>query len=158
EVLSPELTAAMQIVWVRMARPGPVDYLRQILDHKQRLAAAASQWMIPVYDGDTSDPRFVREAFYQQLLSRLSNAYATRAATQFRARVTAKCVEPIADQPPRLLGSVIDRASAGETRSEITLTSPKLALERAGAAPLPFLLLAPDQLRQDGAVVPRIEL
>ncbi len=156
ETLTPEFTGPAQIVAARQG--GGVDYLQQILDQKKLLATAASQWMIPLYAGETADPQYVRAAFYEQLLGRLANAYATRAAIQFAATVTAAIGDPFSTQPPRLFGNIVDNAAAGEERSEITLTSPKLDLATASGVPLPFLLLAAATVREDGAIVGKIDL
>jgi LysM repeat protein len=158
DALTPEFTAPIQIVGARKSPASPIDYLQQILDEKKKFATAASLWMIPVFQDSQADPKNVREAFYQQLLSRLSNAYATRAAVQFTATVSADIEEPIANQLPRLFGNIIDHVAEGEPRSEITLTSPKLALASGTGVPLPFLLLASPNVTEDGAVVPSIDL
>jgi hypothetical protein len=159
QALAPEFTAPIQIISARTAGSGPrVDYLQKILDQKKLFAVSASKWMIPVYEGETTDATAARAAFYQQLLTRLSNAYTTRAAIQFDAKVNATIVEPIATVNARLFGSVLDARAAGEARSEITLTSPKLALAVSDHTPLPFLLMAPDQVEEDGAVVKAIDL
>ncbi|CAJ3254289.1 LysM domain-containing protein [Burkholderia pseudomallei] len=102
DVLTPQFTAPMQIVGELKS----ADYLQSILDGKKGLATVAKLWMIPVFAGETSDPSAAREAFYQQLLVRLSAAYTTRAAVEFHANVTADVIEPAADQPPRLFGPV----------------------------------------------------
>jgi hypothetical protein len=159
DVLTPEFTSATQIVSAHASQPEmPENYLQQILDQKKLLAAAASLWMVPVFLDENTDPTTAQAAFYQQLLSRLSNAYGTRAAIQFSATVNASIVEPGTTTSPRLFGNIIDNATVGEPRSEITLTSPKLSLETTPEAPLPFLLLAADNVREDGAIVAEIEL
>jgi len=91
-VLSPEYTAAIQLVdkWKG------TDYLADILAQKKLLACIVSQWMIPVFDGETADPTSAQEAFYQQLLARLSNAYTTRAAIEFKANVQADINDALA--------------------------------------------------------------
>jgi len=159
QTLTPAFTAPIQIVSARSASAGsPIDYLQQILDQKKLFAVSAAKWMIPVYAGESSDATAVREAFYQQLLSRLSNAYTTRAAIQFEAKVNATIHEPIATVTPRLFGNILNTVPGQETGSEITLTSPKLPLAVAANAPLAFLLMAPDQVTTDGAVVAAIQL
>ncbi|MDQ7981740.1 Ig-like domain-containing protein [Paraburkholderia sp. SARCC-3016] len=102
DVLTPQFTAPTQIVGELKS----TDYLQAILDGKKGLAKIAKLWMVPVFAGETTDPSAARDAFYQQLLVRLSAAYTTRAAVEFHANVTADVTEPAADQPPRLFGPV----------------------------------------------------
>jgi len=103
-VLSPGLTAPIQILGALVG----TDYLATLLDQKEALAAAAKLWMVPVFEDQASaDAGDAQDAFYQQMLSRLSNAYAIRAAVQLDAAVTADVSEALADQPPRLFGPVV---------------------------------------------------
>lgn len=160
-VLSPEFIAATQIVGTHQG----IDYLQQILDQKKALAKIVKLWMIPIYQGEVADPRNAQEAFYQQLLERLSNAYTTRAAIQFEASVNADIDDPLATQPPRLFGNVLQNQMTGvmsqinEPKSEITLTSPKLQLKTSADEPLAFLLTAPDTVKGGGGqVLPNLTL
>ena len=123
ELLSPEFTAAMQIVQAQRE----INWLQEILDAKSALATAVSKWMIPLYAEDETSAGSIQEAYYQQLLSRLSNAYDIKAGIEFTAFVAA---DPPLDgeTPPQLFGAVRDDAAQGLQRSDITLTSPKLAL------------------------------
>ncbi|MFI6599275.1 LysM peptidoglycan-binding domain-containing protein [Nonomuraea sp. NPDC050536] len=155
DTLAPEFTSAMRIV---TARTGGTDHLQEILDQKKLLATAVSTWMIPLYAGQTPDPTAVQGEFYQYLLSRLSNAYSTRAGIQFTAAVDADIKDPLATTAPRLFGDVVDRMAEGEQRGEITLTSPKLPLTTAKDAALPFLLMAPETVSEHGAIVGSIDL
>ena len=154
ETLSPEFVSSIRIVSARTDH----DYLADLLAHKQLLATAISQWMIPLYEGEHPDPGPVREAFYQQLLSRLSNAYNVSAGITFSADVTAGIDDPAAQYPPRLFGAIQDQRAEGERRGEITLTSPKLPLQTATGATLPFLLSAPETVDADGTVVGSLDL
>jgi LysM repeat protein len=104
-VLMPEFTAAIQIVDKQPSVE--IDYLQQILDQKKRVAQIAKLWMIPVFKDASSDTTAIREAFYQQLLSRLMNAYTTRAGIQYTASVNANIQDPLAEEPPRLFGSIV---------------------------------------------------
>lgn len=157
-VLSPEFTAATQIVGDNKR----VNYLQQILDQKKLLAEITKKWMIAVFDGETADAGSVQEAFYQQLLQKLSNAYATRAGIQFLAKVNADVNEPIAEQPPRLFGNVVQNQPEGSDngpKSEVSLTSPKIELKTNPATPLAFLLNGPSTVRgAGGEILPNIEL
>lgn len=163
-VLMPELTAAIQIVDKRKGK----NYLQQILEQKKTLADIIKKWIVPVFRDENPDPSYVREVFYQQLLSRLSNAYTTRAAVQFNADVKAAIKEPPAMRPPRLSGRIIQKEitdssyfqqEAGKPGIDISLTSPKLTLKTGTGLPVPFLLTAPEIIRNDnGAVLPNIIL
>ena len=160
EILAPQFTAAIQIVDKDVAGDG---FLVKILAQKEKLADAVAQWMIPLYAAQNPpDPAAVREAFRQQLLSRLSSAYDTRAAIQFSAAVKAAITETGATEPPRLSGGIVDLVGQslpeGERRSEIGLTSPKLSLADSPAAPLAILLSAPETVDRDGAVVGSVDL
>ena len=153
DVLTPEYTAAIQIV----ARRFGVDFLSNLLSQKELLARAVSRWMIALYAGETADAGAVQDAFYQQLLVRLSRAYEISAAIQFDVTVNASIDEPTAQHPPRLSGPVVNRRSESERRSDVTITSPKLPL-RQGAATLPFLLTAPETVNAQGLVLGAIDL
>ncbi|MGC3028960.1 LysM peptidoglycan-binding domain-containing protein [Burkholderia sp. DN3021] len=102
-VLTPQFTAPIQIVGELKS----TDFLQTILDGKKGLAQLAKLWMIPVFAGESADPGPARDAFYQQLLVRLSAAYTTRAAVEFQASVTADVVEAAVDYPPRLFGPAV---------------------------------------------------
>ncbi len=164
-LLAPQYTAPMQIVGKKKNR----DYIGRILKQKKTLAAIAKRLMIPAFAGESADATAAQEAFYQQMLSRLSNAYSTRAAMQFTADVKAD-VPYIPGYPPQLYGNIIlnkmtsERSGAQsgtgeEGESRVAFTSPKLALETKANQPFAFLLSAPDTVRSDtGSVVPAIRL
>lgn len=153
QTLTPEFVSAMRIVTNKL---NTRDYLREILVQKELLATAVSKWMIALNAGGPTGTGAVQEVFRQQLLGRLSAAYDVSAGIQFAADVIAE--ETTAQWPPRLTGAIIDKKTEGESRSEITLTSPKLDLRRAQRVPLPFLLTAPETVNADGAVVGAINL
>ena len=163
-IMAPEFTAAIQIV----GEHKNTDYLQKILDQKKALAAIIKQWMKRVFKGETTDPKNAQEAYYQQLLERLSNAYTTHAAVQFEANVNANIKDLPADKPPHLFGNIIQKGTTNsgnaenggtESKSEISLTSPKLELETGSDKPLTFLLTAPDVVKGvDGQVVPNVTL
>jgi LysM repeat protein len=98
-VLSPEFTAAMQLV----DKKKNTAYLKELLGSKESLADIVKEWMIPVFSGEAADAAAVKEAFKQQLLEKLTNAYTTQAAVQFHATVSADAAAGIA---PRLYGSI----------------------------------------------------
>jgi hypothetical protein len=158
DVLSPEFTAAMQIVGVRKG----INRLAELLVQKGLLATAVSKLMIPLYKLDKNqEPAFVQSVYHQQLLTRLANAYDIKAGIQFRASVFAQGGG--AGQPPMLFGAVHDDPPESDEeedlrRSDITLTSPKLALEQNGSVPLPILLGAPETVTTDGAVAGSVDL
>jgi hypothetical protein len=155
DVLSPALTAATLIV----ARDTRTPYLDQMLAQKAKLAAIVSQWMIPVFRGETASPAEVREVYRQQMLSALSNAYTTRAGIRYLAAVTADIDDPLGAEPPRLYGGISDSALPPSVASQISLTSPKLELSTGADRPLAFLLSAPEALRgAGGEILPAIDL
>jgi LysM repeat protein len=107
-VLSPRYTAAMQIVAMQPVPDGKThDWLGDLLTLKRRLAEATQGWMIAIFkDQKGADAGKAQAAYLQQLLSRLSNAYATRAAVGFEASVTANVDDPLGVLPPNLYGAV----------------------------------------------------
>jgi LysM repeat protein len=141
-LLTPQFTAAIQLVGELYTTP--TDFLKQVLGDytpeevkqgskggKKSLAGIASRWMVPVFaDQGGADTTNVVESFYQQLLVRLANAYATRAAVQFTADVRADVPDAIA---PRLFGNVTAAGVAlqsatvpedGSTTVTLTFTGP----------------------------------
>ncbi|HKP77071.1 MAG TPA: hypothetical protein VJT67_16185, partial [Longimicrobiaceae bacterium] len=111
-LLTPQFTAAIQLAGELYSVP--TNFLQQVLGDyppeqqtkggKKSLAGIASRWMIPVFvDQEGAETTDVVEAFFQQLLVRLSNAYAVRAGVQFGADVWADVPQPVA---PRLFGTV----------------------------------------------------
>ncbi|MCF6404889.1 LysM peptidoglycan-binding domain-containing protein [Chitinophaga filiformis] len=99
DVLSPEFTAAIQLV----DNKKQTTYLQDLLANKEALADIVKEWMIPVFQDETANADAVKEAFKQSLLVKLGNAYATQAGIQFHATVSADAAENIA---PRLYGSI----------------------------------------------------
>ncbi|MGS2763399.1 hypothetical protein [Sinomicrobium sp. M5D2P9] len=100
-VLTPAFTAAIQLVDENLYK----TYLEQILDAKRSLAAIAKELMIPVYQDTDWDPAEAQETFEQQLLIELSNAYTTKAAIGFSAKVETDQTNKI---PPRLYGNIVE--------------------------------------------------
>ncbi|WP_083729552.1 LysM peptidoglycan-binding domain-containing protein [[Flexibacter] sp. ATCC 35208] len=98
-VLSPEFTAAIQLV----DNKKQTTYLKDLLAGKKALADIVKNWMVPVFRDENPNADAVREAFKQQLLVKLTNAYTTQAAVQFHANVSADATIDIA---PRLYGSI----------------------------------------------------
>ncbi|SFD59816.1 LysM domain-containing protein [Chitinophaga sp. CF118] len=99
DVLSPEFTAAIQLV----DNKKQTTYLEDLLAGKKALADIVKEWMIPVFSGETANADAVKESFKQLLLVKLGNAYTTQAAVQFHATVSADAAEGIF---PRLYGSI----------------------------------------------------
>ncbi len=155
-VLTPTFTASMQIV----GRLRSKDYLRAILDAKAGLADIVKDLMVPVFEGDTSDPAAARDAFRQQLLVALGNAYTTAGALTYTASVHADIAGPPGAIPPRLYGTVsAESPTSGSDASKVSFTSPKLTLATAEAAPLSFLVSAPEVVRgAQGEVLPCLDL
>ncbi len=84
-VLSPEFTAAIQLV----DNHQHTTYLETILENKKRLADIVKNWMDFVFVGESGSTTEIQEAFRQQVLVRLSNAYTVKAGVQYTARVQA---------------------------------------------------------------------
>lgn len=84
-LLSPEFTAAIQLV----DNNQQATYLETILDNKKRLADIVKNWMDFVFVGESGSTTEIQEAFRQQVLVRLSNAYTVKAGVQYTARVQA---------------------------------------------------------------------
>jgi hypothetical protein len=151
QVLSTEFSSALGI----LAKRTGTDYVRKLLDQKEALAEAIEQSVLHVFAADRpsdADKRAAREAFRQQLLIRLSNAYTTDAVIQFQATVNAD-VETIAGGTPgNLYGSLV--ASPGtQLPAGITLTVGKIGLVSADpkAPALLNVLLAGRGNKQDPA-------
>jgi hypothetical protein len=122
DVLSPRYTGAIQIVDSLTAK----DYLQQILEAKEKLASSLKFLMIDVFADQSEDATNAQEAFYQQLLVNLSNAYSTRAAVEYQMDVATDTTRK---PPPRLFGEVVysgawlEAARADPTAlSSVTLT------------------------------------
>ncbi|NER39488.1 MAG: Ig-like domain-containing protein [Oscillatoria sp. SIO1A7] len=89
-LLSSEFTAAIQLV----DRHQNQTYLQTMLDNKKALADIIKDLMTLVFVEDHSDSAdVIREAFYQQLLVKLGNAYTVKAGVQYSATVAAGAVE-----------------------------------------------------------------
>lgn len=152
-VLSPQFTAAIQLVDAHEQS----EHLQLLLGQKSALAGIASQWMLPVFDSDSgADASVVREAFRQQMLVRLSNAYSTRAAIQFATTMDGVNM-PAPAIAPRLFGNV-DIVESSVPDGLLSLTSTKLSLE-SGSQALASLLSGPEVIRgAQGEVVPNVAL
>lgn len=158
-LLTSEFTASIQIV----GKHEKSDYLQKILDQKKALANIIKLGLINVFAEENTDASHAQEVFYQQLLSRLSNAYSTRAAIQFTAIVKAE--EDGQTLPPRLFGNIVqngpklEAVTVGPDLNQISvdrapvvieLTSPKLDLKTSNDQPVTFLLTAPDTIKGGG--------
>ncbi|WP_142786400.1 LysM peptidoglycan-binding domain-containing protein [Changchengzhania lutea] len=89
--LSSEYTAAVQLVDHNQI----VDhnhssaYLQEMLDNKKKLAGIIQEWMTFVFTDGSGSLTTIREAFRQQLLVKLGNAYTVKAGIQYSAKVEA---------------------------------------------------------------------
>ncbi|HVI47966.1 MAG TPA: LysM peptidoglycan-binding domain-containing protein [Chitinophaga sp.] len=83
--LSAEYVAAIQLV----DNHQKTTYLQTMLDNKQALADIVKAWMTFVFEGESGSVAEMQEAFRQQLLAKLSNAYAVKAGVQYAATVNA---------------------------------------------------------------------
>lgn len=133
-VLTPKFLPAIQI----LDALDPGGRLDALLDCKDSLAAITSELMEPVYaDQADADPANAREAFYQELLAQLSNAYTVKAALGFTATVAADTGDGV---PPRLYGATtanpqVTAATVAEDapRSVTVWFSTAMAADQAGA-------------------------
>jgi len=99
-VLTPKYLPPTQILDVL---DGNAGRLQALLDAKEDLARITCRLMVPLYaDQAGADAAFAQEAFRQELLAALSNAYTVRAALGFDASVTASVDQ---SEPPRLYGA-----------------------------------------------------
>lgn len=140
-VLTPEFISSILVV---DAPPPPAvspGYFQKLQNNKEQLAAMYSTQMIPVFTDQVSAPvSTIQEAFAQQMLSLLSNAYSTQAALQYAADVVA---EPAIakETPPNLYGTI----SQVTTAVNVAFTAVKIPLAKAFGTPLPFLITTPNQ-------------
>ncbi len=156
-VLHPRFTAAIQII----DQKSDTKSLQSLLDQKKELADIVQNWMIEIFEDESSPGAAqAREVFRQRLLSRLSNAYNIHAALQFEATVRAN-ISGQAAFPPQLYGNVNFAAANnnGTARSNVTLSSPKLALHANAEETLTILLSAPGLVKgNDGEVLSALDL
>ena len=122
-VLTPEFTSSIMV----LEKLTKGSYLASLLDTKGNLAKLYSFQMKPVFDDQSSAPTGdVQEAFRQELLERLGNAYTTQAALQYEASVTAAVGET---PPPNIYGAVVP-APGSSVPSGVTFTSAKFPLQQ----------------------------
>ncbi|WP_372394246.1 LysM peptidoglycan-binding domain-containing protein [Azospirillum sp. HJ39] len=134
-VLTPKFLPAIQI----LDKLSPGGRLETLLDYKDDLAAITSELMEPVYaDQAGADPADAREAFYQELLAQLSNAYTVKAALGFTAAVSGAVTGD--EVPPRLYGATavnpqMTAATVAEesARSVTVWFSTAMAADQAGS-------------------------
>ncbi|WP_157043214.1 hypothetical protein [Rhodopseudomonas palustris] len=153
-VLTPVFTSAILLVDGRTKDPVEGGYLGQLLASKEALASSASTLMVAVYKDQTADEAGLiaaREAFYQEMLVALGNAYSVHAAIEFLADVKADARDDDMSYPPNLYGSV-----SGTMASTVSFTAAKLALQTTSAAEpavLVSLVTAPGVVKNaDGSV------
>lgn len=84
-VLSPEFTAAIQLVDNNKGS----NFLGVMLENKKQLADVIKNWMDFVFTDEAGSTDAIREAFRQQVLVKLSNAYQVKAGVQYTASVQA---------------------------------------------------------------------
>ena len=147
-LLSPEFISPMQLVTNMVAEQGdkPKDYLGELLTYKKSLAQSISKLVILVFADEKAsmyELDAAQEAFKQQLLIRLSNAYSTSAVIQFQADVTAKMTNSDSAAPPHLYGTVLSKQGEDDQDVDVALTSAKITLKQtteADPALLTFLM------------------
>ncbi|MDD4161222.1 MAG: LysM peptidoglycan-binding domain-containing protein [Methanothrix sp.] len=115
----------------------------RLIDCKEKLAEKISMLMIPLFIDQTNEGQEdAREAFKQQMLVRLSNAYSVEAAIQFPAQVKVPDEAPVeakmgVSHRPRLYGTAVMK---GESARDVSLTSAKLASDGNDRALLTLLM------------------
>lgn len=133
-LMAPDLAAGI-------ARIDSVSFAAMMSD-KATVASVLSKRLIPIFTDQTvGDLDEATTQFEQSLLAQLSNAYTTAAIAQTQMAVSvAGAAEAGATIQPRLYGGLATVAGDDATAS-YTLTSPKLALDRASPSPwLTFLV------------------
>jgi len=98
-VLSAEFTAAIQLVDYKKNTTS----LQTMLDNKKALAGIIKDWLTFVFEDESGSTAEIQEAFRQQLLVRLGNAYTVKAGVQYNAKVAAQSE---AVTPPALYGNI----------------------------------------------------
>lgn len=130
------------------------DLIEKLLGHKKSLATSLSDLVSPVYDGDSDDCQAAaKEAYRQQLLVRLSNAYATDAVIQFDVEVDADIPQPGSSSPPRLFGVPAPEDGGESQNGDVSLTAAKVLLEE-GSKKLTFLLQTKAMKEEDDPSTP----
>ncbi len=122
------------------------EYLK-IIQAKETLAAAIAEGVTHVLMPDPSDDTFVlaaRDAYAQSLLTRLSTAYEVETAVVYSATTTNSFADDTTAPAiaPRLYGSVIGKpiaGTAGEARSDFSLSNTKIALDNSTGPKFAFL-------------------
>ncbi|MEN6328609.1 MAG: LysM peptidoglycan-binding domain-containing protein [Syntrophomonas sp.] len=85
DILSPEFVTAIQLVDHRFS----TTHLEKLLNNKKALADIMKDWLTSVFEDGPQATAELREAFRQQLLVKLGNAYDVKAALQYNACVAA---------------------------------------------------------------------
>lgn len=144
--LMPEYISPARLLMV----DGEPDLIGTLLEYKKSLACSISDLVIPVFDDELCDGQYeeAREAFKQQLLVRLSNAYSTNAIIQFEADVSAGVLQPDDPNPPRIYGSPVPKEGTESQNGDVSLTTAKLVLEK-GTEYLTFLMQAKNTKQRD---------
>ncbi len=127
DVLSPEYLTAAQIIGA-----GTVDYIGRLLAAKETIAGSLKQLVMAVLSQEHSpeDLTDAQDAFEQQLLVRLANAYTTNAVIQFHATVDADLGQAACS--PQLYG--LPAATGGVAHggaADVSLSAAKIALTHA---------------------------
>jgi hypothetical protein len=125
-----------------------------LLGCKRSLADSISSLAVPVFDyDDPLDGQAAKEAYRQQLLVRLSNAYATDAVIQFDVEVEADIPQPGSSSPPRLFGVPAPEDGGESQNGDVSLTAAKVLLEK-GSKKLTFLLQTKATKEEDDPSTP----
>ncbi|HRW81883.1 MAG TPA: LysM domain-containing protein [Methanothrix sp.] len=144
--LMPEYISPARLLMV----DGEQDLIGTLLEYKKSLAESISDLLIPVFDDELCDGQDeeAREAFRQQLLVRLSNAYSTNAVIQFEADVNTGVPQPDDPNPPRIYGAPVPEDDTESQNGDVSLTTAKLVLENR-TENLTFLMQTKDTKQGD---------
>ena len=130
------------------------EIIEKLLGYKKSLASSISDLASPVYVGDSDDGLAeAKEAYRQQLLVQLSNAYATDAVIQFDVEVDADIPQPGSSSPPRLFGVPAPEDGGESQNGDVSLTAAKVLLEK-GSKKLTFLLQTKATKEEDDPSTP----
>ena len=129
-------------------------FIEKLLGYKKSLASSISDLASPVYFGDSDDGLAeAKEAYRQQLLVQLSNAYATDAVIQFDVEVDADIPHPGYSSPPRLFGVPAPKDGGESQNGDVSLTAAKIPLDE-GSKKLTFLLQTKEARKEGDPATP----
>jgi hypothetical protein len=164
ELLSPVFVSSMLVIDKRATNlpQGVPSLLQALADAKELLAVSGAALMAAVFDKQPQTRlASAGEALRQEMLTKLSNLYTTRAAVSFGATVSADIHDGGDPRTPgpALFGNVTWPAADPNIRNQVTFSSPKLPLTDGDNQPVTFLIEAPQLVNEGSAgIVDRITL